>query len=121
MSTTIFGQGNRTRTCDFFIPSEALYQTELYPDCFLAGKVGVEPTVHAFKVRCLTTWLLPNNFGEGTESRTLACGFGDRRATITLYQHIGGMGEIRTHDFMDLQSTPLGHSSTIPILFSHTQ
>ena len=31
----IFGQGNRTRTCDFFIPSEALYQTELYPDCYL--------------------------------------------------------------------------------------
>ena len=27
-------------------------------------------------------------FGEGTESRTLACGFGDRRATITLYPHI---------------------------------
>ena len=32
MSTTIFGQGSRTRTYDFFIPSEALYQTELYPD-----------------------------------------------------------------------------------------
>ena len=27
-------------------------------------------------------------FGEGAESRTLACGFGDRRATITLHRHI---------------------------------
>ena len=26
----------------------------------------------------------------------------------------GGVGEIRTHDFMDLQSIPLGHSSTTP-------
>ena len=25
----------------------------------LAGEVGFEPTVHAFKVRCLTTWPLP--------------------------------------------------------------
>ena len=29
------GQGSRTRTYDFFIPSEALYQTELYPVYFL--------------------------------------------------------------------------------------
>jgi hypothetical protein len=29
---------------------------------------------------------------------------------------IGGMGEIRTHDFMDLQSIPLNHSSTIPLV-----
>ncbi len=29
-----------------------------------------------------------NLFGEGAESRTLACGFGDRRATITLHRHI---------------------------------
>ena len=32
-------------------------------------------------------------FGEGTESRTLASSFGDWRATITLYLHIGGRCE----------------------------
>lgn len=29
--------------------------------------------------------------------------------------YFGGRGEIRTHDFPDLQSDPLGHSSTRPI------
>lgn len=28
--------------------------------------------------------------------------------------NLGGVGEIRTHDFADLQSVPLGHSSTTP-------
>jgi hypothetical protein len=31
----------------------------------LAGEVGIEPTHHGVKVRCLTTWLLPIKMVEG--------------------------------------------------------
>ena len=28
----ILGRGDRIRTCDFYVPNVALYQTELHPD-----------------------------------------------------------------------------------------
>ncbi len=31
----------------------------------MAGEVGIEPTNDGVKVRCLTTWLLPNTMVEG--------------------------------------------------------
>jgi hypothetical protein len=49
----------------FFVPNEVPYQARRFPDYT----------------------------GEGTKSRTWACGFGDRRATVTLYQHW-----VRTHE-----------------------
>ena len=96
-------------------PSEPLGVT-----IFLVRVAGLEPTTSSFQVKHSTRLsytlivldaprgfeprfsdsksdVLPLDdgakFGEGTESRTLACGFGDRRATITLYQHIGGRCE----------------------------
>ena len=30
---------------------------------FLAGEVGIEPTHVGIKIRCLTTWRLPNKLG----------------------------------------------------------
>lgn len=59
-------------------------------------------------MECQQVFLAPV---EGIEPSTR--GFGDRRSTIELHQH-GGVGEIRTHDFADLQSDPLDHSSTTP-------
>jgi hypothetical protein len=105
-------------------PSKGGSLTRLaHREMLLAGKVGVEPTIHAFKVRCLTTWLLPNNFGEGTESRTLACGFGDRRATITLYQHILEVDvRIELTTFVPGICNPAPcHPGHRPILFSTAQ
>ena len=64
---------------------------------FLESKSSVLPLDEGAKI------------GEGTESRTLASSFGDWRATITLYQHIGGRCENWTHYLRawDLQSRPL--------------
>jgi hypothetical protein len=45
----------------------------------------IELSLRAYETQVSTK--LPHRIGEGTESRTLACGFGDRRATVTLYQH----------------------------------
>ena len=51
------GLGGRIRTYGLLVPNQALYQTKLH-------RVG----------RC-------------AGSRTPACGFGDRRATVTLHTH----------------------------------
>ena len=53
---------------------------------FLESKSSVLPLDEGAKI------------GEGTESRTLACGFGDRRATITLHRRIGAGEGDRTLD-----------------------
>ena len=54
------------------------------------GEVGIEPTRDGVKVRCLTTWLLPNMYGGG--------------------------GRIRTYEAFatDLQSAPVGRFGTPP-------
>ena len=71
----------------------------------------IELSLRAYETQVSTK--LPHRIGEGGENRTLTHGFGDRSSTVELHQH-GGVGEIRTHDFTDLQSVPLGHSSTTP-------
>ena len=38
----------------------------VYENC-LAGVVGFEPTVHATKKRCLTTWLHPSSEKPNTQ------------------------------------------------------
>src|SRR3989304_3669924 len=38
------------------------------PKYVLAGEVGIEPTNAGIKIRCLTTWRLPNNFQSSTQS-----------------------------------------------------
>jgi hypothetical protein len=34
----------------------------------MAGEVGFEPTHHGVKVRCLTAWLFPSEWGDRWES-----------------------------------------------------
>ena len=53
----LFGRSSRIRTYDLLVPNQAPYQTRPY-----------------------------SVFGIGGGSRTPACGFGDRRATITLHR-----------------------------------
>ena len=43
--------------------------------------------------------------GEGAESRTLACSFGDRRATVTLHRHNGGGDRTRTRYLLNANQT----------------
>ena len=59
----------------------------------LVRLVGSDPTTSPLSGVCSTNWAIDANnnekeqTGEGGGSRTPACGFGDRRATVTLHRH----------------------------------
>ena len=66
------GPGERIRTSDFLVPNQTLYQAELHPDIFGAGRGTRTPTL-AHQILSLA-WLpitpYPHYLGAGGENRT---------------------------------------------------
>ena len=68
----------------------------------MAGEVGLEPTVHGIKIRCLTNLAIPQNLVDslGFEPRTYRLKVGcSEPAELRVH---GGEGRIRTYSLYEL-------------------
>ena len=88
-----FGDPTATRTRDTLIKSQVLYRLSYWTMSIivkLAGNTGFEPVNDGVKVRCLTAWRIPNDFGAGEENRTLTTSLEGWGSTIELHPHKTG-------------------------------